>query len=104
LSTSRRFQSVHEAFQSGEGPIGEALQEATEFDEVHFPPDSSALNPEEAALRNDNGILVRKALATLPSNFREVLILRELEGMPYREIADITGMPAATVMSSLSRA
>jgi len=80
------------------------LQEAAEFDEVYFPPDSRVLNPEEVVLQNDNSILVRKALATLSSNFREVLILRELEGMSYREIADITGMPAGTVMSSLSRA
>jgi RNA polymerase sigma factor (sigma-70 family) len=47
---------------------------------------------------------VRKALETLPAKFREVLILRELEGLSYKEIADITGMPAGTVMSSLSRA
>jgi RNA polymerase sigma-70 factor (ECF subfamily) len=40
----------------------------------------------------------------LPSNSREVLMLRELEGMAYKEIADITGMPIGTVMSSLSRA
>jgi RNA polymerase sigma-70 factor (ECF subfamily) len=84
--------------------VNRPLQEATEFDEVYFPPDSRVLNPEEAVLRNDNVMLVRKALATLPPNFREVLILRELEGMSYREIADITGMPAGTVMSSLSRA
>jgi RNA polymerase sigma-70 factor, ECF subfamily len=55
-------------------------------------------------LQNDSDTLVRKALEKLPPNFREVLILRELEGMSYREIADITGMPAGTVMSSLSRA
>src|ERR1700691_1662774 len=84
--------------------VNRPLQEATEFDEVYFPPDSSALNPQDVVLRNDKGFLVRKALATLPSNFREVLILRELEGMSYREIADITGMPVGTVMSSLSRA
>jgi RNA polymerase sigma-70 factor (ECF subfamily) len=80
------------------------LQDAAEFDENHFPPDSRSSNPEEVVLRNDIGTLVRKALEKLPPSFREVLILRELEGMSYREIADITGMPAGTVMSSLSRA
>jgi RNA polymerase sigma-70 factor, ECF subfamily len=80
------------------------LQDAEEFDERLFPPDSRAPNPEESVLQNDSDTLVRKALEELPSNFREVLILRELEGMSYREIADITGMPAGTVMSSLSRA
>jgi RNA polymerase sigma-70 factor, ECF subfamily len=80
------------------------LQEATEFDETLFSPDSRGANPEEAVLRNDRGALVRKALEMLPANFREVLILRELEGLSYKEIANITGMPAGTVMSSLSRA
>jgi RNA polymerase sigma-70 factor (ECF subfamily) len=80
------------------------LQEATEFDENLFHPETCALNPEEAVLQNDSNTLVRKAMEKLPPNFREVLILRELEGMSYREIADITGMPAGTVMSSLSRA
>jgi RNA polymerase sigma-70 factor, ECF subfamily len=80
------------------------LQEATEFDENLFTPYSCALNPEEAVLQNDSHTHVRKALEKLPSNYREVLILRELEGMSYKEIADITGMPAGTVMSSLSRA
>ncbi len=80
------------------------LQDATEFDENLFPPDSLALNPEEVVLQNDSGTLVRKALERLAPNYREVLVLRELEGMSYKEIADITGMPAGTVMSSLSRA
>ena len=80
------------------------LQDATEFDENLFPPDSRALNPEEVVLQNDSGTLVRKALEKLAPNYREVLVLRELERMSYKEIADITGMPAGTVMSSLSRA
>ena len=80
------------------------LQEATEFDENLFPPDSRALNPEEVVLQNHNGAVLRKALEMLPPNFREVLILRELEELSYREIAEITGLPAGTVMSSLSRA
>jgi RNA polymerase sigma-70 factor (ECF subfamily) len=80
------------------------LHDATEFEENLFPPDSRAPNPEEAVLQNDQVTLLRKGLEKLPPNFREVLILRELEGMSYKEIADITGMPAGTVMSSLSRA
>jgi len=80
------------------------LQEAAEFDENLFSTDSSALNPEEAVLQDDSNTLVRKAMEKLPPTYREVLILRELEGMSYKEIADITGMPAGTVMSSLSRA
>lgn len=80
------------------------LQDAKEFDENVFLTDSCPPNPEEVVLQNDNSSLVRKALEKLPPNYREVLILRELEGMSYKEIADITGMPAGTVMSSLSRA
>jgi RNA polymerase sigma factor (sigma-70 family) len=79
------------------------LQEAGEFDENLIPPDSCAPNPEEVLLQDDSSTLVRKALENLPPNFREVLVLRELEGMSYREIATITGIPAGTVMSSLSR-
>ena len=79
------------------------LRDATEFDENLFPPDSRA-NPEEVVLQNDTGTLVQKALEKIPTNFREVLILRELEGMSYKEIAAISGVPAGTVMSSLSRA
>ncbi|HTB92669.1 MAG TPA: sigma-70 family RNA polymerase sigma factor [Candidatus Sulfotelmatobacter sp.] len=80
------------------------LQDATEFDENLFAPDFRSLNPEEVVLQNNSGTVVREALKKLPANFREVIVLRELEGLSYREIADITGMPAGTVMSSLSRA
>jgi RNA polymerase sigma-70 factor (ECF subfamily) len=84
--------------------VNRPLQDATEFDENLFAPDVRPPNPEEVVLQNDSGALVREALQKLPPNFREVIILRELEGLSYREIADITGMPAGTVMSSLSRA
>jgi RNA polymerase sigma-70 factor (ECF subfamily) len=55
-------------------------------------------------LQNDSGTLVRKTLEALPTYFREVLILRELDGMSYKEIADITGMAAGTEISNLLRA
>ena len=80
------------------------LQGAMEFDENLLPPDSRGPNPEEIVLQNDSSTLVRKALEKLPTNFREVLVLRELDGMSYKEIAEITGLAAGTVMSSLSRA
>ena len=80
------------------------LQEAAEFDEMSFPPDTSAPNPEQAALQNANSALVRRALEKLSPKFREVLVLREIEGMSYREIAEIVGAPVGTVMSGLSRA
>jgi RNA polymerase sigma factor (sigma-70 family) len=84
--------------------VNRPLQDAKEFDENLFVPDFRSLNPEEVLLQNNSGTVVREALQKLPTNFREVIILRELEGLSYREIADITGMPAGTVMSSLSRA
>ena len=80
------------------------MQDAVEFDETVFPPDVEALDPEKELLQNDQSALVRKALEKLPVKYREVLVLRELEGMSYKEIANITGLPAGTVMSSLSRA
>jgi RNA polymerase sigma-70 factor (ECF subfamily) len=80
------------------------LRGAVEFDENLFHPDSRIPNPEEAVLQKDSGTMVRKALEMLPTNFREVLVLRELDGMSYKEIAEITCMAEGTVMSSLSRA
>ena len=61
-------------------------------------------NPEELLLRNADGRLVEKAMQELPVRFREVLVLRELEGLSYKEIADVMCMPLGTVMSTLSRA
>ena len=80
------------------------VQDAVEFDEDLFPPDEETRNPEDVALENDRSALLRKALEKLPPNYREVLVLRELEEMSYKEIAEVTGMPPGTVMSALSRA
>ena len=47
---------------------------------------------------------LQQAIDALPLEFREVIVLRELEGLSYKEISDVTGVPVGTVMSRLSRA
>ncbi len=47
---------------------------------------------------------LHQALESLPLEFREVLVMRELEGMTYKEIADVADVPLGTVMSRLARA
>jgi RNA polymerase sigma factor (sigma-70 family) len=59
--------------------------------------------PEESALLKANAEEVQKALAQLPAQFREVIVLREINQMNYRDIAEITNVPIGTVMSRLSR-
>ena len=61
-------------------------------------------NPEESAIQSGHRRRLEAMIARLPDDFREVLILREMEDMSYREIADITGSPIGTVMSRLARA
>ena len=59
--------------------------------------------PEEIALFKADAAEVQKALAQLPAQFREVVVLREINQMNYRDIAEITNIPIGTVMSRLSR-
>ena len=61
-------------------------------------------DPERAALRHDESRRVDRAVAALPLEFREVIVLREFEDLSYKEIAAITGIPMGTVMSRLARA
>jgi len=79
-------------------------QFAREFDEKLFGPDPRASSPEEIVLRSDSGRLLRQALEKLPKGFREVLIMREFQGMSYKKISQVTGTPLGTVMSRLWRA
>jgi RNA polymerase sigma factor (sigma-70 family) len=72
-------------------------------DEQEQEPDN-ALDPEERLLQQHTVALVRGALERLPMDFREVIVLREIEGLSYREIAAVVGVPIGTVMSRLARA
>ena len=79
-----------------------ARELTTEFDEeVHS---TASVNPETLLIEGANKQLLKQALEELPASFREVVILRELEGLSYKEIADITDVPVGTVMSRLARA
>ena len=66
--------------------------------------DSMAVEPEQAAMRKAELRLLSDAVAALPLQYREVLILRELEEMSYKEIARVADIPIGTVMSRLARA
>ena len=63
-----------------------------------------ALDPEERLVQQHTVSLVRRALEQLPVDFREVIVLREIEGLSYKEIAAVAGVPIGTVMSRLARA
>jgi RNA polymerase sigma-70 factor (ECF subfamily) len=77
-------------------------QDAAEFDEeIHG---VTEVTPEALAIAGADCDRLARALDGLPAKFREVLVLRELEGCSYKEIAEVTGLPIGTVMSSLSRA
>jgi RNA polymerase sigma-70 factor (ECF subfamily) len=80
-----------------------AHEATTMFDEEIHSRDSDSLNPAVLALQSADHELVRYALDQLPVEFREVVVLRELEGFSYKQIADIANIPTGTVMSRLAR-
>ena len=61
------------------------------------------MNPEKLQMRCEDVREVRRALEELPAQYREVLVLREMEGMSYLQIAKLCGVPPGTVMSRLAR-
>ena len=67
-------------------------------------PADEALDPEERLLQQHTVARVRAALEQLPADYREVLLLREIEGLSYKEIAEVLSVPMGTVMSRLARA
>lgn len=81
-----------------------AFEPVVEFDEATHVEGDGAPNPEELMVQHADARLVADALASLPVRYREVLALRELEGLSYKEIGQVLDIPQGTVMSTLSRA
>ena len=93
------FTAAGQARQRRSVPLPE---ESVANDDAAFVDESP--DPELAVLRADQRRRLDQVVATLPQEFREVLILREMEDLSYREIAQVTGTPIGTVMSRLARA
>ena len=74
------------------------------YDEMTDARHDDALGPEALALQQQTVEQVQRAVEELPADFREVIVLRELEGLSYKDIAAVVGVPVGTVMSRLSRA
>jgi RNA polymerase sigma-70 factor (ECF subfamily) len=74
------------------------------FDEQIHTADVGLLSPESQTIAQEDQALVRRSIETLSPEFREAIVLRELEGMSYKQIAAIAQVPLGTVMSRLARA
>jgi RNA polymerase sigma-70 factor (ECF subfamily) len=77
--------------------------ERAQYDSQRDEQPDDALDPEEQLVQRYTVTAVRLALERLPVDFREVIVLRELEGLSYKDIATVLGVPIGTVMSRLSR-
>jgi RNA polymerase sigma-70 factor (ECF subfamily) len=80
--------------------LSAAEQQEVEYEGLHG---TRIETPEEIVLFKADAEEIQKALAQLPEQFREVIVLREINQMNYRDIAEVTNVPIGTVMSRLSR-
>jgi RNA polymerase sigma-70 factor, ECF subfamily len=78
-------------------------QNTAEFDERLHTDIETSLTPESEFLQQATAEQVRRAIENLPAEFREVILMRELEQLSYKEIAAVTRSPLGTVMSRISR-
>ena len=84
---------------SSSGPASEKSLEAG----AEIAADCEVYDPQAIAIRAADAELVRRAIAALPDTLRETLVLSEMEGLSYKEIGKIAGVPIGTVMSRLAR-
>jgi RNA polymerase sigma factor (sigma-70 family) len=88
----------------GRFPRRESPDHTTSVEEMSDDRPDSGLDPEALLMQQRAVEEVRAAIEQLPVDFREVIVLRELEGLSYKEIAAVIGIPMGTVMSRLARA
>jgi RNA polymerase sigma factor (sigma-70 family) len=79
-------------------------QAMTSFDEEIHTVEEDALNPSALALKSGDREMLKQSLEQLPAEFREVIVLRDLEELSYKQIAEVINVPLGTVMSRLARA
>ena len=68
-----------------------------------LPGDANAETPESALIQKSDAAQLEAALSQISAPLREALVLRDIQGLSYREIAQVTGVPIGTVMSRLAR-
>ena len=76
----------------------------TVYDDMKHDRPDDGLDPEALVMQQQAVERVQRAVQELPTDFREMIILRELEGLSYKQIAVVVGIPIGTVMSRLARA
>ncbi len=76
---------------------------AVEFNEQVHGSATASMDAENAMIRDSRIDSLRDCVETLPVEYREIIVLRELEELSYRQISEIAGVPIGTVMSRLSR-
>jgi RNA polymerase sigma-70 factor (ECF subfamily) len=80
------------------------VHQPTGYDDVTDDRPDDGLDPEALLIQQQAVAKVQRAVRELPADFREVIVLRELEGLSYKEIAAVARIPIGTVMSRLARA
>ncbi|HZJ42848.1 MAG TPA: sigma-70 family RNA polymerase sigma factor [Pyrinomonadaceae bacterium] len=82
----------------------QSLISGTESDNFELPLESSRLTPEQESERKERRIEIEGVIRALPSNYRELIILRHSQDLTYEEIVEVTGLPLGTVKNRLFRA
>jgi len=82
----------------------QSLISGTDGDSFELPLESSRLTPEQESEQKERRIEIESVVRTLPSNYRELIILRHSQDLTYEEIVEVTGLPLGTVKNRLFRA